>query len=411
MKTKLLSIIFIFSALGLSAQINTDSIFNSAIANARQGNYEKALEEAFPLVEILPDRYDIRIFLSNVYAWKGDFYSAKDEINKAYALNKTSNELYDAWLNILLWSEEYEKLIEVADLAKQNGYPNEYNLVLKKSIAYKELDKNAQGVELINSKKQYLDSIQVNRLYNEMLLLDKTSAITVYYSPTFFDYGSKKPQHLSYVDYSFKIKRNIFIPRVNYAFRHDTHDVLIESDYYHLFKNGQYLYANFGVGVLKDLFPDYRGGLEFYSPIARSMEASIGSRYMYAGNNNVFILTGHLSKYVNNFWFSLRPYYAIHDTKSIKNTISLVAYSRYYQTNPINYWGLELLYGTSPDERSMILSMDPNLLSSYRVKLEKNIAIFKTNELKLTSAYTYEEYQSNTYGNRFTFELFFKHKF
>lgn len=409
MKKIFLTSFLILIAFGVFGQINSDSIFNSAIENARQGDYEKALGEALPLMDVLPDRYDISIFISNVFAWKGDYSSAKNQINKAYAINKTSKELYDAWLNILLWSEDYQKLIEVADLAKQNGYANDYNLTLKKSIAYKEMGKYPDGVYLIETNKRYLDSTKISHLYNEMLILNKSKAVTLYYSPTFFDYNSLKPQHLSYIDYSFKVKNQIFIPRINYAYRFGTSDLLVESDYYRLFNNGQYLYANFGMSVLNKLFPDYRGGLEFYSPIGNSMEASVGGRYLYAGKNNIYILTGHLSKYVNNFWFSLRPYYAIQNTK---NTITIAAHARYYEANPINYWGLELLYGTSPDERAMILqSTDAKLLNSYRVKIEKNIAVFKTNEIKLTSAYTYEEYDKGTYGNRFTFEVFLKHKF
>lgn len=409
MKKKILSFLFIFSALGVFGQINSDSIFNSAITHAKQGDYEKALKEALSLTEILPDRYDIRIFTSNVFAWKGDYNSAKDHINKAYEINKYSKELYDAWLNISLWSKDYQKLLEVADLAKQNGYTDDYNLTLKKSIAYKELGKYPDGVNLIENNKRYLDSTKISSLYNEMLILNKSKAITLYYSPTFFDYNSLKPQHLSYIDYSFKVKDQIFIPRINYAYRFGTSDLLVESDYYRLFNNGQYLYANFGMSVLNKLFPEYRGGLEFYSPIGNSMEASLGARYLYAGNNNIYILTGHLSKYVNNFWFSLRPYYAI---KNTKNTITIAAHSRYYEVNPINYWGLELLYGTSPDERAMILQpTDAKLLNSYRVKIEKNFAVFKTNEIKLTSAYTHEEYNKGKYGNRFTLEVFFKHKF
>ncbi len=95
MKKKILSFLFIFSALGVFGQINSDSIFNSAITHAKQGDYEKALKEALSLTEIFPDRYDIRIFTSNVFAWKGDYNSAKDHINKAYEINKYSKELYD----------------------------------------------------------------------------------------------------------------------------------------------------------------------------------------------------------------------------------------------------------------------------------------------------------------------------
>lgn len=409
MKRLVISMVFILLVLRVAGQINTDSIFNSAIINARQGDYDAALDEANSVLKLYPDRADIMVFIANVYAWKGDYVSALRQVEQTYLLTDSSSGLYNTWLNILLWSKDYENVIEIADLAKQNSYTDDYNLVVKKSLAYKALGRYSDGIKLIDSYDNYLDSGLIKNLYHDMQMLNKKKAVSLYYSISFYEKNSIQPQHLAYVDYSFKVNRKTFIPRLNYAYRFDKSDLQIESDYYQILRNRQYLYANFGVSLLNELFPKYRAGLEYYFPVEKSMAASFGGRYLNSDSYDVFILTGHLSKYFHRLWLSARPYYVI---QKAKNTFTYVLNTRYYAPNQFNYWGLELLYGNSPDERfSLLQSSDVYLLKNYRVKIEKNCAVLKFEEIKLTAAYTYEEFQADNFRNRFTVEILLKHKF
>ena len=395
--------------LRVAGQVNSDSVFNAAIINARQGDYDQALDEADSVLRMFPDRADIMIFMANVYAWKGDYTSALNQVEQAYQLTDSSSALYDTWLNVLLWSKDYENVIKIANQAKQNSYSDDYNLVLKKSLAYKALELYDDGIEVIDSYGSFLDSSEIKNLYNEMQLLNKKKAVSFYYSISLYDDNSMHPQHLSYVDYSFKVKRLTVIPRLNFAYRFDQSDFQLETDFYRRLNNGQYLYANFGVGVLNELFPKYRAGFEYYFPIAKSMESSLGVRYLNSDSYDVLILTGHLSKYFHRIWLSVRPYYVLQETK---NTFTYVFNARYYEPNPLNYWGLEFLYGNSPDENfSLLQSSDVYLLKNYRIKIEKNCAVLKFGEIKLTAAYNYEEYQADLFRNKFTLEVLLKHKF
>jgi len=409
MKKTIANIILIISVLQLTAQVNTDSIFNSAIINAQAGNWDKAINDAETVLKVFPDRYDVILFSANVNAWNGDYKKATFYIEKAYLLNRTNKELYDTWLNILLWSKDYRYLIEIAELAEQNNYPNNYNIILKKSIAHKALAEYNEGVNLIENNKEYLDSIDIKTLYNEMVMLNKKHAITIYYSIDFFDKNNIDPQHLSYIEYSFKLNRHIIIPRFNFTNRYDINDFQIELDYYYTFRNGHYLFSNYGIGINKELFPEHKAGLEYYIPLLKSFETSLGGRYFYSSSTNTFMLTGHLSKYLRNFWFSFRPYYVFDESK---NLLTTVFKTRYYGANPINYWGLELTYGNSPDERYLIVkSPDIFTLENYTIKIEKNTAVFKYNEIMLSASYSYEEYFIKKYRNRYRFEIRFKHKF
>jgi len=409
MKRSVLFLISIYVTILLTAQVNTDSLFEEAILDSRAGKYDAAIEKAETVLKIHPARYDVMVFEANVYAWKGKYTDALNYIDKAYSINPGYEELYDSWLNILLWSKDYSGLLEVTEIARQNKYSNQYNLVLKKSLAYKFLGEYDAGIELIESNENLLDSAALKQLYNEIQMLSRANTLSLFYSIDLFDNNTTDPQHLSYLDYAFKLKKTTIIPRVNFANRFNTNDLQIEADLYRSFSNGHYAYFNYGAGIYNKLFPEHRAGLEYFLPAYKTMEFSLGGRFLNSGNFNVFIVTGHIGKYFRAWWFSLRPYYVVQDSK---NALTAVFNTRYYGQNPINFWGLELLYGNSPDERYSLSNPAENLLlTNYRIKLEKNIALFRYNELKFSAAYAYEEYTAGSFRNRYTLEILFKHKF
>jgi len=404
----LAGIILIFSTHWISGQVNADSIFNSAIKNAQTGMYNQAIKEAQIVLNTHPDRFDVLVFMANIRAWTGEYEAAMEHIKKAYLLNKTYKELYDSWLNILLWAENYRKLLETCNLAEKNNYPDSYNICLKRTLAYKALNDYKGAINTLENNQAYLDSIPLKKLYNDLLMLNKSNAISVYYSIDFFEGNTIQPQHLSYIDYAFKINRHTLIPRVLYTHRFNLSDYQLEADYYHIFRSGNYLYANYGIGIMHNLFPQHRAGLEYYTTPIKTFELSAGVRMLYYTENKVGITTIQFGKYHKNFWFSIRPMYIIHETK---NTWTTILKSRHYSSNPLNYIGLELMAGNSPDDRNTLLpSAEILLLNNYRAKIEKNIALKVLGELKLSAAYSYEEYIPSHYRSKFNFEILFKYK-
>lgn len=409
MRSKLLLIALLFAMSGsLHAQINIDSLFTSAINDSRQEKYDEAIAKSEQILTLYPDRYDVMVFVANVYAWKGETDIALTYIEKAYELNSANTELYDSWLNILLWSGKYEKIIEISKLAEQNNYPDKYNLVYKQATAYKNIGEYDKGIELIKDNQAYLDSLPLKRLNIELYKLNKSGAFSLYYSMDFIDENSQNPQQLAYVDYAFKIKRQTLIPRFGYANRFNTNDYQVEVDYYHILKDRFYLYASLGYSFENSLFPRYSAGLEPYFPIGKTSEASLGGRYLKYDKKEIFILTGNVNRYLGDFWLMLRPYCVIQDNKS---TLTTMFSMRYYSADPVNYWGVEAFYGNSLDERySVLQSYQQYMLDSYRVKIDKSIGIFKYHELKLSASYTYEEYIPDSFRNRLSFEVLFKIK-
>lgn len=401
-------LVFYLSMPHVSAQINTDSLFNVAVVDARNKMYKDALIKADKVLKIHPNRYDVMIFMANVCAWNGAYPQAISYINRAYALQPKNNELYDSWLNILLWSKDYKGLLTTIEIAKQNKYPNIYNMFLKQTIAYKNLGKYEQGIQLIEENKMYLDSADIKQLYIEMRMLDNTNVLSFYYGIDLLDDELISPQHLMFIDYAFKIKRHTVIPRLNFASRFGKNDFQPEIDYYHFFNKKRYVYSNFGMSINETIFPAYRAGLEYYFPIRKKSEASLGGRFLKSDMYEAIIATGNFNTYYKNMWFMIRPFYVFHD---IKNTLSTVLGTRYYLKNPKHFWGFEFEYGNSPDERYTISQTSEQLLlQNYRLKFERNTTVFKIHELKLSTGYSYEEVSSDMFRNRLTFEVLLKLK-
>lgn len=412
MKNKIIYIFIIAALLWsplLIAQVNTDSIFDAAIQQAKNKEYNHARINAKKVFKIHPDRQDVAIFIANVYGWDGKHDSAKIYIKKAHVLNRKSKELYDTWLNVLLWNGEYKNLLKIADQAERYKYKDKYNLILKRCYAYKNMGEYGKGVGLFDYEKNkpFLDSIKVYNVYRDMLKKDRPKAVSGMYTIDFFNDGTD-PHHLAYIDYAFKIKRNTAIVRLNYANRFGENGLQIEADYYHLLKKRRYLYFNYGKSLVNSLFPIHRAGAEYYFPLKKNFEASIGARYLYFTSNHVAIITGHLGKYYKSFWFSLRPYYTIQE---IGNSIAIVANARKYGKDPLEYWGLELAYGNNPDERYLL---DPSgnylSLNSFRVKVEKNIVVRKRDEFRISLGISHEETFKNKYRDRVSIELIYKHR-
>jgi len=390
---------------------NMDSIFNVAIVSAREKKYDKARRNADIVLKAFPDRADVLIFKANIDAWESKFDSANVKLDKAYQLDPESKELYDSWMNVELWDQEYQKLLDKADLAEDYKYPDKENLTLKRVYAYKGLMEYDSAISILEREEnQYLlDSSSIKYLYDEMIMKSKRNFITAYYAIDLFENNNPDPQHLAYLDYGVRINKNTLVLRLNWANRFNKTGLQAEADFYLKLPKSQYMYFNYGFALTNDLFPRHRAGVEYYFPLKKNFEGSVGARYLHFTDNQVFVLTGHVGKNINKLWLSLRPYFSFQKSG---NYLSLVGNARLFGDNRLNFWGVELGYGNSPDER-YVLDPDGNYFNynSYRIKLEKGFKIGKASDLRLGASYTYEEIQQNVFRSRITFEVIYKYRF
>ena len=89
----------------------------------------------------------------------------------------------------------------------------------------------------------------------------------------------------------------------------------------------------------------------------------------------------------------------------------LIGSYRLYSQNRFNYWGVELSYGTSPDDRVEFLPNLENRMISYKIKTDAEFLITKSTFLNLAFGYNYEEYFTEKFRNRYIFEISYKIRF
>lgn len=176
-----------------------------------------------------------------------------------------------------------------------------------------------------------------------------------------------------------------------------------QSDFYLQMNNKSYMYFNYGYAFDASLFPRHRAGYEYYMPLEYKMEASLGARYMKYISSEVFIATGHLEKYMGNHWVAFRPFYVMQDNG---NSFTLLANYRFYGKNPLNYWGVELTYGNSPDDsRATMENSAFNNLDAYKIKLERSFMLNSISDVRIGIGYTREEYITSKFRNRYLIEV------
>ncbi|NDP21308.1 MAG: YaiO family outer membrane beta-barrel protein [Paludibacter sp.] len=401
-------ILVIFSQT--TAQTNTDSIFNNAVNLGKNQQYNSAIREAQNASNTDKNRGDILVFIANVYSWQEKNDSALIFIDKAQQLNYKGDDFYDSWTNILLRSKKYDELLQSCDEAEKKNYSNVEDLLRKRMIAYSLLKQYDKGIELVEApeNKKFLVLKPIDDLYTSLLIKKNTNLISANYTLDRLSNDSSL-QHLASLGYSFKVKDHTWAFRANYANRFGKNDVQLESDFYLMLRNQQYMYFNYGYAFNATLFPRNRVGIEYYFPLPAKFEASIGGRYLNFTSSDVIIFTGHLGKYVGKSWIGLRPFY-VYQLQSKTSSLSIIGNYRLYGKNELEYWGLEVGLGNSPDDIYSLSSGGFNQLLSYRLKLERNFMLNRVSDLHIGLGYAREEFgtTTKTFRNRLTIELGYK---
>jgi YaiO family outer membrane protein len=405
-------IIYLFIPLGLCNVYSQTSNFtteNKAINSNKYKQYQLAIENAKKKLSSNPESGDLIILIANNYAWQDKTDSALLYIQKAQQIKYYNNEMFDSWLNILLWSHQYNNLIEVINTAKKYHYSDNENLLRKNLIACTELKNYNEGIKLAESadNKELIKIEDISYLYNNLLMKRNTNVISAFYSLDFFD--SYAPQHLASLGYSFQVDKHTLAIRSNYAKRFGSNDMQLESDFYFQLKNKSYMYFNYGYAFNSSLFPKHRIGYEYYISLKHKMETSLGARYLSYINSKVYILTGHLEKYMGRNWLAFRPFYVIQKNA---RSFTLLGNYRFYGKDPLNFWGIELGYGNSPDDSyANIQNATYKDLKAYKAKLEKNFVFSRISDIKIGIGYSREEFKSDKFRNRYLIELGYKFRF
>ena len=405
-----ISFLLLIAVIKGTCQVNADSLFQSSLNHARQNSYAKALADANAALRANPNRAEVMVHIANIYGWQAKFDSAGYYIKRAYATDPKNMDIYDSWLNMLLWSQSFSEIPKTCEIAQNNGYSNGENIAQKMLLAFRGTKRLHEGIAYAEKlEPELLDNPTIKALYNEMYSKTKVKQLSLFYGIDLFDSPDISSKHLTFAEYGFNINRNSLVFRLSYSSWAPSNDLQAEADFYHVFTGGKYLYLNYGYSLNQKLFPAHKAGAEFFFPIAHSLEVSLGGRYLGFKDNPVYILTGQAGISVGASWIALRPFYV----KGEKgNSVSTVLTYKYYTGKPRAFWKVDISYGNSPDERYYLGTNAETLrMQGYSIKLEKNIIIGRLNEIKPSVGFGSEETISGSYRSKIMLEIQYKKRF
>lgn len=179
--------------------------------------------------------------------------------------------------------------------------------------------------------------------------------------------------HLAALEYKYNTGFGPLIGRVNYGNRLGSSGFQFEVDAYPKFSKKIYNYISIGVSSAAPVFPKYRAGYSFYLNLPHGLETEAGIRYLKF-DQDVFIYTGGISKYLGNWLINARTFLA--PSSDQINQSYFFTVRKYSGKNPLNYSWLQAGYGISPDENRNIVLFSSTKLSSSRLSagLQQNLS-------------------------------------
>jgi YaiO family outer membrane protein len=405
----------LFMLIGLltvgKAQINTDSIYNMAITYSNNQQYNLAINEAKKALNYHTDRGKILVFIAKVYSWDNKNDSALVYIELAKKSGYHHDDFYAVKADILLLDHQYKRLLMCCDEAENENYSNKEDIFRKRLVAYTELENYDNAIKLIEEpqNKRYLGLTKINDLYSYLLFKRNVNIISADYSLNVFD-NSYIPQHVASLAYSLKSGDNKYGIGANYINKFGLNYFQLETADYLKLRNEQYLYFNYGYASNTSLFPQHKIGFEYDFTLPYEIETSFGGRFMNYQrlNSNVFVVTAHIDKYLNENWVAIRPYF-IYNYSTKRKSFSMTGNYRLFNENELDYWGAEIDYGNSPDDLYSITQPGGfNQLSAYTIKLERNLRLNRTSDLHIGLSYSNQELSFYDYKNRLTIGLGYK---
>lgn len=396
---KIFFTLFLFASLFMYTDCvaQTDSLIGIAKELIKHNKYNEAEQIYIRLLNENDNNNDVRFALGLLYSWDKQYDKAENIFTPLIKAFPTNKEMIIASLNNRLWANKNEQVITLSDSANQ-FFPDDADIQIRKAKALMNLDRLNEAQSVVEG---ILAKDKNNQEAKDLLTIIKAkkqkNSIGINYTFDFFT-NNNETRHWAYIQYKRKTKLGSIIGRINYSHRFKIDGYQAEIDAYPILNKNSYAYLNFGISP-SPLFPDYRFGIEYYRKFPKAFEASIGLRHLIFNTVGVTIFTGHLGKYIGNYWLSIRPF-VIPVNSNISASLFFLA--RRYFSNPEDYIGLQIGYGTSPDDRS---TQSDLRLKSYQLKLNYNHLIRPNWTINIGGGYANEKFITTIFRTKLTAEI------
>ena len=334
----------------VSAQVeNVDEAFARAQELAFDGKRVEARELCRAILVVVPEYHDVRILLARTYSWDGRYAEARRELAIVLDNNPSYKDAHLAQIDNEIWAEDFQRALKAAETA-QRLYPNDVSVLLKVALAYKEAGSQREAVAVLNRIDQISPGNREAVLLRQQVQISalKHTASAAYTHDWFTDIFN--PGHKAYLQLERKTKYGPVIGRLNIAHRFEFTGLQPEIDFYPTISQNWYGYLNAGFTDNR-LYPVYRFGAEIYRLLPFESEASVGFRVLGFKSDRILIYTGSISKYYDQYFFTVRPFFIPRD-EGISASVNLIA--RRYLSTSDHYASLLTGFGFSPEERRIL---------------------------------------------------------
>ena len=392
-------LLFLLNQFNSYGQI--DSLMTLAKELIKQDKNKQAEQIYTDFLKQNPGNNDVRLALGLLYSWTKQYDKARVALTEVIKARPQSKETYIAAINNELWADNYSAALALT-LTAAVIIKNDADILIREAKALLYLEKQKEAQQVVDSILVFdPNNSEAQSFLKTLKWNNQKNAIGVNYSYDYF-FSIINPWHLASIQYKRKTNIGAVIGRINYAQRFDTSGYQAEIDAYPSLGKKSYAYVNVGYSN-KALFPTFRMGFDYNRKLPKAFETSLGFRYLNFSGSEVYIFTGHLGKYLGNYWFSLRPF-VVPDKKNA--SISGFFALRRYFSNAENYIGAQIGYGSSPDDYNLRFTGRSNLrLNEAKVKLTYNHLFGIHWIINSSVGYAKEEYFTALYRDHVTIDV------
>lgn len=400
-----LFICLFISVNAFSQNINADSLFKIATNYAAVKNYDTAIKMAQALIKEFPQNNDYKIFLGIVYSWQGNYNLSIEILTPLVETDKINSEALEAIVNTHLWAENYSQVINYCDIGLTKVDNQSLFFRLKKAVALSKVQQYKGALDLTDTILiKYPDNKEAQAL-RTAIYQNKKNAISFSYQNTSFSNPSFEPWQLAYIEYNRKTNKLPFAVRMNYGNMFSKSATQYEIDLYPKLSATSYLYLNGGIAQGDYVFPQFRGGIEYYKSF-KKISTSIGGRYLHFKSNQVILATGHIAYTINNFEIAYRSVVSLIDQKWYPSHVGSIKKSNDAKET---FLQLDFQYGIIPFNFFVINEFDR--VNSTRVVIQYQFRIKGTVFLRPIFMYEYEEYYPALFRNRYNAQIILTKRF
>ena len=314
-KTVLLAV-FLIVASG-TAVAGQDDVLVRARAAATAGHRADALAMLEARLAQAPRDVDARLLYGLVLSWEGRYDDARGALKEVLIQAPGYTDARVALMNVEHWS----------------GHASEALALATQILAVNPGNAAARAV------RERLEAAA-----------RPWWASTIYKLDSFSD--DMDPLHEFAVYVTRRTPVGSLIVRGNAAARFDTHDQLIEIEFYPRFRPGTYAYISAGFANRATLYPTRRFAFDLYQSLGRGFEVSGGLRQLeFTPSTQIYIVT--LTKYLGHWMFTGKVSHVRREAP-IPSTSYHGGVRRYFGGDGTSYAGLKYSHGLSREIRNVV---------------------------------------------------------